>query len=193
LIYFIFRDDTYVISSVFTCLMIIGGFAVRVRILLEKGPSRHHISEDQKILEKCQKIIFYQKTEEARRRSREEPRGRHTHRGRGLTPGHAVLLCGHPGPLLPSPLPVFHRPRKPKSRGGSEIDTSASAGRKTLEREKLFGRQESAREIPSRRGEIVVIVMTIALDFIGIIVIIISITSTFISTITMPSPCNILS
>jgi hypothetical protein len=36
LIYFIFRDDTYVISSVFTCLMIIGGFAARVRILLEK-------------------------------------------------------------------------------------------------------------------------------------------------------------
>jgi hypothetical protein len=27
--------------------MIIGGFAAGVRILLEKGPSRHHISEDQ--------------------------------------------------------------------------------------------------------------------------------------------------
>jgi hypothetical protein len=48
---------------------IIGGFAVGVRILLEKGLSRHHISEDQEILEKYQKIIFYQKTEEARRRS----------------------------------------------------------------------------------------------------------------------------
>jgi hypothetical protein len=35
LIYFIFRDDTYVVSSVFTCLMIIGGFAAGVRILLE--------------------------------------------------------------------------------------------------------------------------------------------------------------
>jgi hypothetical protein len=31
--------------------MIIGGFAVGVRILLEKGPSRHHVSEDQEILE----------------------------------------------------------------------------------------------------------------------------------------------
>jgi hypothetical protein len=30
-------------------------------------------------------------------------------------------------------------------------------------------------------------------DFIGIIIVIISITSTFISTITMPSRCNILS
>jgi hypothetical protein len=36
LIYFIFRNDTYVISSVFTCLMIVGGFAAGVRILLEK-------------------------------------------------------------------------------------------------------------------------------------------------------------
>jgi hypothetical protein len=117
LIYFRFRDDTYVIFSVFTCLMIIGGFAAGVRILLEKGLSRHHISEDQEIPEKYQKIIFYQNTEEARRRSREEPRGRHTHRGRGLTPGRAGLLCGHPGPLLPSPLRVFHCPRKPKSRG----------------------------------------------------------------------------
>jgi hypothetical protein len=48
------------------------------------------------------------------------------------------------------------------------------------------------REIPSRRGEIVAIVIAIAPDFIGIIIII-SITSTFISIITMPSRCNILS
>jgi hypothetical protein len=38
-----------------------------------KGPSRHHISEDQEILEKYQQIIFYQNTEEARRRRQEEP------------------------------------------------------------------------------------------------------------------------
>jgi hypothetical protein len=31
--------------------MIIGGFAAGVRILLEKGPSRHHVSEDQEIPE----------------------------------------------------------------------------------------------------------------------------------------------
>jgi hypothetical protein len=117
LIYLTFRDDTYVVSSVFTCLMIIGGFATGVRILLEKGLSRHHISEDQKIPEKYQKIIFYQKTKEARRRSREEPQGRLTHRGRDLTPGLAGLLCGRPSPLLPSPLRVFDCPRKPKSRG----------------------------------------------------------------------------
>jgi hypothetical protein len=101
-------------------------------------------------------------------------------------------LCGHSGPLLPSPLRVFNRPQKPKSRGGSEIDTATSAGRKTPEREKLSGRQESAGEIPSRRGKIIAIVITITPDFIGIIIII-SITSTFISTITLPSRCNILS
>jgi hypothetical protein len=48
--------------------MIIGIFATGFRILLEKGPSRHHISEDQEIPEKYQKIIFCQKMEEARRR-----------------------------------------------------------------------------------------------------------------------------
>jgi hypothetical protein len=79
------------------------------------------------------------------------------------------------------------------SQGGSEIDTAASAGRKTLEREKLSGRQKSTGEIPSRRGEIVAIVITIAPDLIGIIITTISITSTFISTITTPSRCNILS
>jgi hypothetical protein len=46
LIYFIFRDDTYVVSSVFACLMIIGELAAGVRILLEKGKSRHLISKD---------------------------------------------------------------------------------------------------------------------------------------------------
>jgi hypothetical protein len=79
------------------------------------------------------------------------------------------------------------------SQGGLEIDTAASAGQKTPEREKLSGRQESAGEIPSCRGEIVAIVIAIAPDFIGIIIIIILITSTFISTITTPSHCNILS
>jgi hypothetical protein len=58
------------------------------------------------------------------------------------------------------------------------------------EREKLSDREKYAGEIPSRRGEIIAIII-IALDFIGIIITIIII-STFISTITMPSRCNIL-
>jgi hypothetical protein len=71
--------------------MIIGGFAAGVRILLEKGPSRHRISEDQEIPEKYQEIIFYQKTEVARRRRREGPQGSLTTRGRGPTPSRAGL------------------------------------------------------------------------------------------------------
>jgi hypothetical protein len=66
-------------------------------------------------------------------------------------------------------------------------------GAENTEREKLSDRQKSAGEIPSRRGEIVAIVIAIAPDFIRIIIIIIPITSTFISTITTPSRCNILS
>jgi hypothetical protein len=64
---------------------------------------------------------------------------------------------------------------------------------KNTEREKLSGREKSAGEIPSRRGEIIVIVIIITLDFIGIIItIIIIIINTFISTITTPSRCNML-
>jgi hypothetical protein len=76
--------------------------------------------------------------------------------------------------------------------GGSVIDSAASARRKTPREKKLSGRQKSAREIPSRRGEIVAIVITIDLGFIGIIISFTIITSTFIFTITMPSRCNIL-
>jgi hypothetical protein len=39
-------------------LIIVGGFAARVRILLEKGPSRDHILKIRKIPKKYQKIIF---------------------------------------------------------------------------------------------------------------------------------------
>jgi hypothetical protein len=38
-----------------------------------KGPSRHHILKIRKIIEKYEEIIFSQKTQEARWRSREEP------------------------------------------------------------------------------------------------------------------------
>jgi hypothetical protein len=78
LIYFIFRDDTYVVSSVFACLMIIGELPAGVRILLEKGPSRHHISEDQQFQENAQKFIFHRRTEVARRRGRGEQPWAHT-------------------------------------------------------------------------------------------------------------------
>jgi hypothetical protein len=101
--------------------------------------------------------------------------------------GEAPLahLCHHPFAYIIIP--------KNLSEGGSEIDIVASVGRKTPEREKLSNRQESTREIPSWRGEIIAIVIAITPNFIGIIITIIIITSTFTSTITTPSHCNILS
>jgi hypothetical protein len=71
------------------------------------------------------------------------------------------------------------------------MDSAASAGRKTHRERKLSGRQKSAGEISSRRREIVAIVTTIELGFIGIIIITTT-TSTFITVITMPSRYNIL-
>jgi hypothetical protein len=66
--------------------MIIRGFAAGVRILLEKGRQGTIIWKIRKIPKKYQKIIFYRKTPEARRRRREDPGGSLTHRGRGLAP-----------------------------------------------------------------------------------------------------------
>jgi hypothetical protein len=105
------------------------------------------------------------------------------------TPAYCVATLAH---FCHCPFAYIVVPENLSELGGSEIDTAASAGWKTPEREKLSSRQESTGEIPSRRGEIIAIIITIALDFIGIIIII-SITSTFISTITTPSRCNISS
>jgi hypothetical protein len=76
-------------------------------------------------------------------------------------------------------------------KGGLRDRHRRLCGAENIEREKLSGRQKSAGEMPSRRGEIIAIVIIIALDFIEIIITII-ITSTFISTITTPSHCSIL-
>jgi hypothetical protein len=87
------------------------------------------------------------------------------------------------------PLRVYLPLKNLRLRGGSQKDSTASAEHKTHTERKLSGRQKSAGEIPSRRGEIVTIITVIKLGFIGIIIIIIIITSTFITT---PSHCNIL-
>jgi hypothetical protein len=188
LIYFIFRDDTYVVSSIFACLMIIGELAAGVRILLEKGPSRHHIFEDQKFQENIHKFIFYRMTKEAKRRERGEQPGAHTTRWRGPGPGHATQWCGHPGPPLPSPPRVYGRPQKPKTKGGIRDRLRRLCGIENTKREKLSDRQKSTGEIPSRRGEIIAIIITIELGFIGIIISITIITNTFIFTITHAIP-----
>jgi hypothetical protein len=75
------------------------------------------------------------------------------------------------------------------SEGGIRDRHRHLCGAENTEREKLSDREKSTGEIPSRRGEIIAIVIVIALDFIRIII---SSSSTFISTITTPSRCNIL-
>jgi hypothetical protein len=55
------------------------------------------------------------------------------------------------------------------SQGGIRDRHHRLCGVENTEREKLSGRQKSTGEIPSRRGEIVAIVITIALDFVGVL------------------------
>jgi hypothetical protein len=93
------------------------------------------------------------------------------------------------------PLTYIFVPENLRPKGGIRDRIRRLCGVENTERErerKLSGRQKSAGEIPSRRGEIVVIVIAIELDFIGIIIFITIITSTSIFTITTPSRCNIL-
>jgi hypothetical protein len=71
--------------------MIIGELAAGVRILLEKGPSRHHISEDQQFQRNTQKLTYYKMTKVASRRKREEQQGGLTTRWRGPTPSRTAL------------------------------------------------------------------------------------------------------
>src|SRR3954447_23936813 len=110
LIYFIFRDDTYVISSIFASLMIIGELTARVRILLEKGPSRHHISEEQQFPKNTQMFLFYQMPKEARRGASDGLGRAHTTPRRRPLPGRAWASCGGPGSHLTLCLRVFHPP-----------------------------------------------------------------------------------
>jgi hypothetical protein len=174
--------------------MIFEGFAAGVRILLKKDCQDTMFWNIRKFQKNTRKLYFTKRLK--------KPEGEGERSSRVGSP------TGGAGPPLATPAcgesTLAHHCHRPfayiiipenlsQGRGASEIDSAASAGRKTPEREKLTGRQESAGEIPSRRGEIIAIIIAIALDFIEIIITITTITNTFISTITMPSRCNILS
>ena len=100
---------------------------------------------------------------------------------RGGAPCRADRWFGGPGPPQPSPLRILDPLETLTHGGGPSKYSAASTRRKTPEREKLSGREKSAGEIPSRRGEIVAIVIVIELDFIGIIITIIATADTVIS------------
>ncbi|KAK1683833.1 hypothetical protein QYE76_044681 [Lolium multiflorum] len=99
--------------------------------------------------------------------------------GRGHQCRRAATWGGGPRPPRPSPFRVLHLPETLRCGRTSRIVIAASSRRKTPERKELSGR--NLPKFPPG-GEIVAIVTVIELDFIGIIIIIISTTDTVIST-----------
>ena len=114
----------------------------------------------------------------------------HTRPRRGPLAGRAWGVSGHPGPPLMETLRVYLPHENLRSEERPEKYSAAATGRKTPEREKLSGRQESAGGNSLPEGEIDAIVTAIELDFIVIIIIIISTISTIITAITTSSRCN---
>jgi hypothetical protein len=89
LIYFIFRYDAYVISFVFTCLMIIGGVAAGVRILLEKRTIKRPYFEDQENSRKIPRNYIFPEDSGSQKEESRGARGPQTPGWRGQPPGHA--------------------------------------------------------------------------------------------------------
>jgi hypothetical protein len=58
LIYFIFRDDTYVVFSVFTYLMILGGFAVGVGFCWKRTVKTPYFGRSGKFQKNTRKLYF---------------------------------------------------------------------------------------------------------------------------------------
>ena len=141
--------------------MIIGELTVGARILLEKGPSRHYIYEDQQCPKNIPKLLFCQMAEAAKRGGKGGPPWAHTMSWRGHPLGRAATWCGGPGPPQPVPLRVLHTPETLMYGEPSRKYSAASTRRKTTDREKLSRREKSAGEIRSRRGEIIAIITVI--------------------------------
>src|SRR4051812_9573383 len=85
--------------------------------------------EDQKIPEKLWKIIFSQKTKEARREGGDGPLGAHTPQARA-TPGRSYRGCGPPGPPLAPPCLLYLLLETLKHGEQRQKDSAASVGRK---------------------------------------------------------------
>ena len=119
--------------------------------------------------------------ESAKRGGCDGPGGAHTTPGRGSPLSRALARCGAPDPPQALPLRVLHPPETLRHGESVRKNSAASTRRKQQREKKLSGREKSAGEILSRRGEIVAILIVIMVDLIGIIIIIISITVTTIT------------
>src|SRR3954466_2734626 len=84
-----------------------------------KVPSRHHISEDQKIPKKYQKFLFSQMTNGARRADLGGPPWAQTRPRRGPLAGRAWDMSGRPGPPLTEPARAYLRHGNLRSGGAS--------------------------------------------------------------------------
>ena len=171
--------------------MIIGELLTGVRILLEKAPSGYNISEDQQLTENIPKLLFFQMTEPSKKGGRGGPPwalpiGRHGHQG-----WRAAMWGG--GPTTPSAIALSRTssPENLKVRENIEESHSRLHGAENTREKRALRQAEICRGNSLPEGEIVAIVTIIELDFIGIIIIIISTTDTVISTAAPRLRCNI--
>ena len=172
--------------------MIIGESRTGVRILLEKAPSECNISEDQQLTGIILKILFFQKTEVAKRRRRGGPPWAPLIGRRGPFPGRAAMWGGGPQPPLASSPSCTSSSRKPKLQRIVEESHSRLCGAENTREKRALRQAEICQGNSLPEGEIVAIVTAIELDFIGInIIIIISTTDTVISTAAPRHRCNI--
>ena len=117
--------------------------------------------------------------------------GSPNHRLARWAPCRAAWWFGGPGPSQPFPLRVLDPLGTLSHKGRPSKYSAASTRRKTPESEKLPCRKKSAGGNSLPEGEIVAIITVIKLDFIGIIIIIISIANTIITAAAPRLRCNI--
>ncbi|KAK1558196.1 hypothetical protein QYE76_019029, partial [Lolium multiflorum] len=116
-----------------------------------KSTVERNISEDQLWKGISRKFLFFQMTESQKGKKRGATVGQTIGR-RGPWPGRATLCSGGPRPLSPPFLRVLLRPENLSHRGPHEGLQPPLRAENTREKE-LSGGQESAGEIPSRRGK----------------------------------------
>ena len=171
--------------------MIIGELLTGVRILLEKAPSGYNISEDQQLTENIPKLLFFQMMEPAKRGGLGGPPwalpiGRRGHQAR-----RAATWGGGPRPPSAIPPSRTSSSENPKVQRTIENRHSRLCGAENTREKRALQQAEICRGNSLPEGEIVAIITVIELDFIGIIIIIISTTDTVISTAAPHLRCNI--
>ncbi|KAK1614580.1 hypothetical protein QYE76_020097 [Lolium multiflorum] len=164
----------------FACFIIIGGSSTGARILLEKAPSEHNISEDQLWKGISRKFLFFQMTEGAKRGSREPLWAQTTGGAAQAWPRHPAL--GAPQPLSPPFLRVLLRPENLSHRGILTKGYSRLCGAENTREKRALRRAGIRRGNSLPEGEIDAIAIVIERDIISIIIIIISTIYTAITT-----------